>query len=665
MSLVTVIDLCLSFPGKDLFNNIGFQIEPGDRIGLVGPNGSGKTSLLRLLAGENLPDRGEIRITSTARIGYLPQDIGEKLSGPLLQSITDSIPGRVPIRKEIERIKHALKQDPEPWEQERLAFKLAEAHHDEISLDVRFPTHRAKKILEGLGFQSIDFDMPVSSLSGGWRMRASLGSILFQDPDLLLLDEPTNYLDIPSVRWLEQFLRDYKGAIMLVCHDRDFLNRQIQRVISFEPEGMKSYKGNYDKYLKAREEEIKGLEARAKNQEQKIKEAKRFIERFRAKATKARQAQSKIKLLKKVELVESQRKEKSIRFSFPKVPASGRVVVTIKGLSKSFDKKLLYRDIDLTIFRGERIALIGPNGFGKTTLLRIMAGEINPDQGIISLGHNVNMSYYAQHHSEMLDPDKSVIEEVYQIVPHESVSFVRGVCGSFLFSGEDVDKPIKVLSGGEKARVSLAKILIKPGNLLVMDEPTNHLDLISSEILIDALADFNGSLLFVSHNQSFINRLATKIWDIRDSKIIEYPGGLYEYYDHLTKLEKELSDLASKEAEEEMNQEDKAQGQNRDSKKEIRKKKAENRNLISSTLKPVLDKLSLLENRISDLERREKEISGLLSDPDLFKDKDRSIPLLNEYGRLREEMEKAMLEWEKDQGMLEEMKEELGLSDQP
>jgi ATP-binding cassette subfamily F protein 3 len=571
MSLVTVIDLCLSFPGKDLFKNIGFQVESGDRIGLVGPNGSGKTSLLRLLAGESPPDRGEIRITSTARIGYLPQDIGETLSGPLLQSITDSIPGRVAIRKEIEKIKQALKQDLEPLEQERLAIRLAEAHHDEISLDIRFPIHRAEKILEGLGFQSTDFYMPVSSLSGGWQVRASLGSILFQEPDLLLLDEPTNYLDIPSVRWLEQFLRDYKGAIILVCHDRDFLNRQIQRVISFEPEGMKTYKGNYDKYLKAREEEIKGLEARAKNQEQKIKEAKRFIERFRAKATKARQAQSKIKLLKKVELVESQRKEKSIRFSFPKVPAGGRVVVTIKGLSKSFEKKLLYKDIDLAIFRGERIALIGPNGFGKTTMLRMIAGEINPDQGVISLGHNVNMSYYAQHHSEMLDPNKTVIEEVYQIVPHESVSFVRGVCGSFLFSGDDVDKPIKVLSGGEKARVSLAKILIKPGNLLVMDEPTNHLDLISSEILIDALADFNGTLLFVSHNQSFINRLATKIWDIRDSKIIEYPGGLYEYYDHLTNLDKDSYELASKEAEEVMNQKDTRQGKIRDSKKERRK----------------------------------------------------------------------------------------------
>jgi len=655
MSLVNVIDICLSFPGKDLFKNMGFQVEPGDRIGLVGPNGSGKTSLLRLLACESLPDRGEIRITGGARIGYLPQDVEEKLAGPLLKSVTDSIPGRIHIREEIERIKQELKQDPEPDEQERLAARLAEAHHQEISLDSKFPIHKAEKILEGLGFKSSDFFMPVSSLSGGWQMRASLGSILYQGPDLLLLDEPTNYLDIPSVRWLEQFLHDYKGAIILVCHDRDFLNRQIRRVISFEPEGMRSYKGNYDKYLKAREEEIKSLEARA---------AKRFIERFRAKATKARQAQSKIKLLKKLELVESQRKEKTIRFSFPKVPASGRIVVTIKGLSKGFNDNLLYKDIDLTIFRGERIALIGPNGFGKTTLLRMLAGEINPDQGAISFGHNVNMSYYAQHHSEMLDPDKTVIEEVYQVVPHESMSFVRTVCGSFLFSGDDVDKSIKVLSGGEKARVSLAKILIRPGNLLVMDEPTNHLDLISSEILIDALADFNGSLIFVSHNQSFINRLATKIWDIRDNKIIEYPGGLYEYYDHLTNLEKDSTGVLSDEPEEKFVKEAKSQATFRDSKKEIRKKKAENRNIISATLKPVLDRLFMLENRISDLEEREREISGLLADPDLFKDKDKSIPLLNEYRGLREEIEKALLEWEEGQNLLKAIKEELGLSDQ-
>ena len=656
MSFVSVIDVSLAFPGKELFKKIGFQVEPDDRIGLVGPNGSGKTSLLRLLAGETRPDRGEIRITTVTRIGYLPQDIHERLSGPLLQSLLNSIPGRLSMKKEIEDLKQELRDNQEVHEQENLALRLAEIQNEMINLETQFPSHQAEKILEGLGFLSEDFQEPISSLSGGWKMRASLGSILFQDPDLLLLDEPTNYLDIPSVRWLEQFLRDFKGATILVCHDRDFLNRQIQRVISLEPEGVRSYKGNYDQYIRAREEEIKGIEAKAKNQEQKIKEARKFIRRFRAKATKARQAQSKIKLIKKMELVQSHRKEKSIRFSFRDVPRSGRVVIHIDGISKGFDKKELYKNIDLTVFRGERVALIGPNGFGKTTLLRIIAGEIKADQGTVSLGHNVNMSYYAQHHSEMLDPGKTVFEEVYRIVPHENVSFVRGLCGSFLFSGDDVDKPVGILSGGERARVSLAKILAKPGNLLVMDEPTNHLDLISSEILTNALSDYNGTLLFVSHNQGFINRLATKIWDIRDGEIREYPGGLYDYYSHLEELNRSPLKISPQRDEGEKDPGWEFPVKSKDSKKSIRKKKAEKRNRINSALRPVRERISRLEDRIAQLERREKEISHLLSDPGLFKDSGKSLPLLNEYSRLKKELEESIHQWEQDQGKLEDLK---------
>ncbi|MCK5724912.1 MAG: ABC-F family ATP-binding cassette domain-containing protein, partial [Gammaproteobacteria bacterium] len=335
-------------------------------------------------------------------------------------------------------------------------------------------------------------------------------------PDLLLLDEPTNNLDIPSIRWLEQFLVDFKGAMILVSHDRDFLNRQIHRIVNFEPEGMIFYSGNYDFYLKAREERRKSLEATARKQEQKIKEAQKFIERFRAKASKARQAQSKIKLAKKIRLVETHRKEKTVRFSFPDVSRSGRDVLSIKGVSKGFDEKTLYERLTRTVLKGERIAVIGPNGCGKTTLLRMVAGEIKPDEGTIGLGHGVRMGYFAQHHSEMLDSQKTVIQEVYQVVPHATIGFVRGACSAFLFSGNDVDKTIAILSGGERARVALAKLLVKPGNFMVMDEPTNHLDISSSETLIDALKDYNGTLLFVSHNQSFINRLATKIWDIRE-----------------------------------------------------------------------------------------------------------------------------------------------------
>lgn len=659
MSLIAINNLSLTFSGKEVFNNIGFQVEPGDHVGLIGPNGSGKTSLLRLIARDIYPDRGEIRIGEGTRVGYLPQDVYETLSGTLLQSNLDSIPGRVRLRNEIANIEESLKESRSKQDQEKLAARLAETHQEMSYLETRFPPHRAEKILTGLGFRSDDLDTPVSSLSGGWRMRAVLGSILYKDPDLLLLDEPTNHLDIPSVRWLEQFLQDYRGAMILVCHDRDFLNRQIERVISFEPEGMRNYTGNYDSYLKARDEERKTLEARARNQEIKIKEAKKFIERFRAKATKARQAQSKIKLLEKIELVKTHQKGKTIRFSFPQVSRSGRVAVAIQGVSKGFDNRTLYGDLDLTVLRGERVAIIGPNGSGKTTLLRMVASEINPDQGRISLGHGITMNYYAQHHSEILDPKKTIIEEVYQVVPYETISFVRGVCGAFLFSGEDVDKAIGVLSGGEKARICMAKILVKPGNLLVMDEPTNHLDLISSEILIDALADFNGTILFVSHNQSFVNRLATKIWDIRDGDIVEYPGTLYAYYDHTAGFDNSSLSIPHHKEEPAQDQAKKLSNKDRQSRKLKRREKAEKRHLIVATLKPIQDRLSQLEERIADLERREKELGTILADHEIFRDEKKSLPLLHEYNEVREKLKELIQRWEYHQDQLESVRKEL------
>ena len=664
MSLLNIINLNLLLSQKEIFKNLNLQVEKGDRIGLIGPNGSGKTTLLRIITNEMRPDSGEMTLTSGSRLGYLSQDVGEKLSGPLLQSIVDSIPGRRMIREEIRKMEVSLNGSVNGTEQIRLAERLTELHHEMTNLDTVYPSHRAEKILAGLGFKEDNFSEPVSKLSGGWRMRASLASILYQAPDLLLLDEPTNHLDLPSVIWLEQFLGEFKGAIILVCHDREFLNRQINRVVSFEPEGIRNYRGNYDQYLKAREDENNRLDAMARNQEQKVKDAKKFIERFRTKATKARQAQSKIKLLKKMEVVNTHKTQKSIRFSFPEVTQSSRNVLTIRSLSKSFGGKKLYEEIDLNVFRGERIGLIGPNGYGKTTLLRIIGGELSGDKGNISQGHNVEMSYYAQHHSEMLDQRKTILEEVYQVVPHESVSFVRGICGAFLFSGEDVDKPVKVLSGGEKARVSLAKILIKPGNLLIMDEPTNHLDLISSEILIDALDKYTGTLLFVSHNQSFINRLATKIWDIRDRHIIEYPGTLKEYYLHLKELEKD-DVFDSTDVPEALNNGSTQQVQKSgESKKDIRRKKAEQRKEIKAVLKPIETKLASLEEKISELENREKEISGQLADPELFKDSSKSVPLLNEYKNVKQNLDDSFTEWEKNQTKIENLMDELGVNEE-
>jgi len=659
MSLVTLLNLSLSFVGRDILKEVNFQVEPGQRIGLVGPNGSGKTSLLRMIVGELAPDGGEIRIARGARVGYLPQDVYEVLSGRLLQYVLDSIPSRLRLKEELKLTEASLGDPPDPETQVKLAAKLAEVHHEMIDLDTQYPVHLAEKILVGLGFKEEEFERPMSSLSGGWKMRAALASLLYQNPDLLLLDEPTNHLDVPSVHWLEEFLQSYKGAMVLICHDREFLNRQTERTISFEPEGMRFYNGNYDHYLKAREDEARVLDARAKHQEQKVREAARFIERFKAKASKARQAQSKIKLVKKIELIETFKKRKTIQFSFPEVPRSGRDVVTIQGVTKAFGPLTLYKDLHLRVMRGERVAIVGPNGAGKTTLLRIMAGETSPDEGRIILGHGVTMSYYAQHHSEMLDPNKTVLAEVYQAVPHQTVSYVRGVCGAFLFSGDDVDKAVGILSGGERARVSLAKILVNPGNLIVMDEPTNHLDIISSEILIDALADFNGTILFVSHNQSFVNRLATKIWDIRDGAIVEYPGTLLEYFDHLAGKETET------EVEQDLREEsEEDEAPSRQGRKTLRREKAEKRSLIASALKPIQTKLRQIEERIDEMEKRKTELEQLLADPDFFKDKSKSVPLLNEYGDLRKKLDELMGRWEYQQEQLETAKRELGITNQ-
>jgi len=645
MSLVTVYNLSLFLSGRTLFDSIGFQVNPGDRIGLIGRNGSGKTTLLRLLMGETSPDDGEIRVQKGASMGYLPQDLKEELSGKLLGYVSDSIPGRVTLTRELERVEKELDESSDPARQATLAEKLAEIHQRLDQISARFPVHDAEKILLGLGFTQSQFESDVSILSGGWKMRAALAALLYRRPDLLLLDEPTNHLDIPSVRWLEKFLNDFSGAIVLVSHDRDFLNRLAGRIISLGTDGMHVYNGNYDFYLKTREQERRALEAKARNREQKIKEAKKFIERFRAKASKARQAQSKIKLVQKEALIQTRKKEKTMRFSFPPVKRSGKDVASIQGLTKGFDTGLLYEGINLSLARGDRVAVIGPNGCGKTTLLRMVAGELVPDRGNIVLGHEVSLSYFAQHHSEMLNPRRTVMEEVYQAVPHETIGYVRTICGSFLFSGEEVEKPIAVLSGGEKARVALAKLLVKPGNFMVMDEPTNHLDIASSEILIDALENYEGTLLFVSHNQAFVNRLATRIWDIQNGTVEEYPGTLYEYYDHLARRKKEISSREQEQTPGEA--ESRSAGAVKEyDRKAKRRERAERRRLVSEMINPILKQLEEIEEEITRLEGKQEDLEKALADPRILKDKERAVPLMKEYHVVKDDLDGLLLEWE-------------------
>lgn len=643
MSLVTAIKVSLNFVERQIFNQIGLQINPGDRIGLVGPNGSGKTTLLRIIMGEITPDGGEIKIARNSRTGYLAQDVQEAVSGSLLQSILSAIPQRLKLEEDLKKAERSLEKATDELDQSTLGKQIATIHQEINRLNLDFPHHEAEKILLGLGFDVPDFQKPVSELSGGWKMRAALARLLYQKPDLLLLDEPTNHLDMPSVRWLETFLQGFKGAMILVSHDREFLNRQIHRIVSFETEGMRSYSGNYDFYLKARREEVKSLENKARNQEQKVKDAQKFIERFRSKANKARQAQSKIKLLEKMELIQTHRREKTIRFSFPPIPRSGGEVVAIRDVSKWFGDNILYEHLNVRVTRGERIAIIGPNGCGKTTLLRAIAEELKPDRGQIVLGHKVDVAYFAQHHSDLLNPQKTVVEEVYQSVPDASIGFVRSVCGAFLFSGNDVDKPISVLSGGERARVSLAKLLVKPGNFMLMDEPTNHLDIESSETLIDALSGYGGTLLFVSHNQSFVNRLATKIWDIRGKELIEYPGTLKEYYRHLGETEGNIHLEPQNPSAGLKKGPESSAGKNR---KRDKRKEAEQRQRVHDILAPIRKELKQTEAVISQLETRQKEVEHLLADPKIFEDSTKSVPLLTEHKDVSSKLEIQLERWE-------------------
>ncbi len=658
MSLIVVDSLSLSFSGKTLFDRIGFQINRQDRIGLVGANGTGKTSFLRLLVGEVSPDHGEVSKAHGVRIGYLPQDISKISQGTLLASVLNAIPGKMERDRQLKRLETNLEQEKDPERQTALSHEIAELYSEIDHMNTRFSPHKAERILFGLGFSVESFDTPLEELSGGWKMRAALAGLLFQDPDILLLDEPTNHLDVPSVLWLEEFLLGFNHSLVLICHDRKFLNSQINRIMSLEPEGFRVYAGNYDDYLAAHEEEARVLDSRVRNQEQKVKEAKRFIERFRAKSTKARQAQSKIKMLKKVEIVRTHKKRAVMRFSFPDVPRSGETALSIQGVTKHFGGRYLYQDLKLYVRRGERVAIIGKNGVGKTTLLKMIAGETPPDAGQIDLGYNVTLSYYAQHHAEFLNEDNTILEEVYQAVPQAGMSFVRGVCGAFLFSGDDVDKPIAILSGGERARVALARILIEPGNLMVMDEPTNHLDLISCEVLTRALEDYNGTLVFVSHNQGLINSLATRIWDISDGKVEEYPGNLEDYIDHIKRSEDSLPRPVREEKGPEKPGAKKDKGAI-ETPKDRRRREAERRKLINRELGPLKKGLAKIEERIDTLERLEKTLSDQLADPETYKDTQESKHLTIEYGGVKAELDELLRKWEYQHEMLEAKKIDL------
>ncbi|RKG98562.1 ABC transporter ATP-binding protein, partial [Corallococcus sp. CA047B] len=605
-------------------------------------NGTGKSSLMKIIAKASLPDGGTIQYSRRARAGYLPQEIAGLPEGTVVEAVMSTVPGRDAMESRLRDTEAALAAAVEEEDQLELAQTLADLHAELDDFENRYGRHHAERILKGLGFRDADLSKPTQALSGGWRMRAALAGLLLQDPDLLLLDEPTNHLDVPTLAWFDGFLRRSNKAMVLISHDRDFLNRQINRVVSLEMEGVREYTGNYEDYKRLRAEEMVLLQAKAEKVEQRRAELQGFIDRFGAKATKAKQAQSRAKMLAKLEKVQLLEERQTMKFRFPEVERSGRDVVLMEDITKRYGALTVYDGLNARLERGQRIAVVGANGAGKTTLLKMVAGELAPDTGKVTLGHNVVVGYYAQHHADKLDRDNTIIEEVRPLAADKPESYVRGVLGAFLFSGDDVEKPIGVLSGGERARVALAKLLLTPSNFLLMDEPTNHLDLDSSEMLIEALKLYGGTLLFVSHNRSFINGLCTHVWEVADGKLTSHPGNLDEYLYH-----QEQQRLAAEGAEN-ITSGGKGTGAGAAtvSEKERKRLEAEARQRRSVVEGPIKKEIAKLEERIAKVETEQKEREAQLADPVLYNDFARAKPLMDGHRAGKEELEDLYARWE-------------------
>ena len=639
--MLSVTSISKSYNNRELFNGVSFTIGMSDRIAVIGRNGTGKTTLFEIIAGNITPDSGSVSLRRDTTIGYLRQDIRASSKRTLLEDVSRSSDAINNLAHKISLLQKDLAEEKDEETVAGLLKELGELQYLYESKGGYDSEHEAKIILSGLGFAESDFGRALSEFSGGWQTRIELARLLFLNPDILLLDEPTNHLDLETQRWFEIYLKRYHGAVLVTSHDRAFLNNVVRKIISIEADDVIFYHGDYDSYVLARQKDIETRQAAARRQELKIRREMRFIERFRAKATKATQVQSRIKKLGKIERITVPHSTKRIDFNFPEPPRSGHAVIELKHVAKSYGEHIVYRELNLVLERGDRAAIVGVNGAGKTTLLRMLAGVLAFETGKRVLGHNVTTAYFAQYYIESLNPRNTIIEELRSVAPDEPEQHLRGLLGAFLFSGDDVTKNISVLSGGEKTRVAIARMLTRPANFLLLDEPTNHLDIPSREILTDALDAYKGTICFITHDRTLIREIANKIIEVREGLIKVFPGN---YDDYLRQSEAAATEISVTETLRDLRQSDRPPS----AVKNRQRKALEGhlRNEHYRAMSPVNKRIAEIEQEVASATERIKEIEAMIADPAHYKDSQNVVAVNREYLALRERVAELTAEWD-------------------
>ena len=649
--MLTITGVSKSYGDRVLFADAALQVNRGDRVGLVGPNGAGKSTLFSLILGEEAADEGRINRERDATIGYLPQEsapVGDETVVEIACAITKDFV--------------ALMRKVKAWD---AGHPVEASHPEDLHDDVHERFHelngymveaKAKQILAGLGFRPEHFERPARELSGGWVMRAHLARLLTQEPDLLMLDEPTNHLDLESLLWFQQYLQGYPGAILVISHDREFLNELVTAIVEIRQKKLVRFTGNYDQYVTQRDAADAQQLAQFKTQQKEIAHLQAFVDRFKAKASKASQAQSKMKQIERIDRIEAPvGDDKKVGFRFPQPIRSGQRVIWLNGVHFAYGDKPVYRGVDLEVERGERIVLVGPNGAGKSTLLKLLADKLQPQRGERGLGHNVSAGYYSQYRVDMLKPERTVLAEALDTEAKVTEQSVRTLLGSFLFSGDSVFKKVLVLSGGEKSRLALVKLLLSPPNLLLMDEPTTHLDMGSIDALVDALKQFEGTLVFISHDVYFIKALANKVLHVADGVLTPYLGD-YEFYLHKTKANSARAALTAGGA---GGSAAKGKGKEANSAKPATapvatgKPAAPNRSDVQKQLKKLQQSVQKLEQQIEQLEAKKRDLARALEDPNLWREAARADAMNREFQAAVTQLAAVSAQWEREAQQLE------------